>query len=226
MPELPIDPDRDALLAVDLQPDFMPGGALAVPGGDEIVRGIAAILERFRTVVATQDWHPRGHVSFASTHGRAPYDRIVLYGEEQILWPDHCVPGTPGAALHAAVPLDHVSAIVRKGMDPSIDSYSTFRENVGPGGVRKPTGLAGYLRERGVARVFLCGLARDFCVLWSAEDARAAGFEAVVLDDLTRAVFPERRADTDERLARAGVRVAPSARIVQSQEVLQRGGRR
>ncbi len=217
MPELQIHPERDALVAVDLQPDFMPGGALAIEGGDEIVPGVAALLERWgerlRTLVATQDWHPRGHVSFASTHGRAPYERIELYGCEQILWPDHCVPGTAGAALHAGLPLDRVSAIVRKGSDPAIDSYSTFRENFGPGGVRKPTGLGGFLRERGVARVFLCGLARDFCVLWSAEDAVAAGFEAVVLDDLTRAVFPDRRDDTDARFRRAGVRLARSGML-------------
>ncbi|MGZ6096055.1 MAG: nicotinamidase [Polyangiales bacterium] len=204
---LEIATERDALVVVDLQPDFMPGGALAVAGGDEIVGGIAELVPRFRTVVATQDWHPRGHVSFASTHGRAPYETVPLYGEQQILWPDHCIPGTPGAAFHRGFPLEHVSMILRKGSDPRIDSYSTFRENVGPGGTRRPTGLAGFLRERGIQRVILCGLARDFCVLWSAEDAAAAGFGVVVLDQLTRAVFAERRADTDARLTRAGAQV-------------------
>jgi nicotinamidase/pyrazinamidase len=197
----------DALLMVDLQPDFMPGGALPVAEGDRIVHPIAALARRFRTVVATQDWHPRGHVSFASTHGRRPYESIIVHGHEQILWPDHCVQGARGAALHRDVPVEPISMILRKGADPEIDSYSAFRENVGPDNTRRPTGLAGWLRERDARRVFLCGLARDFCVLWSAEDAAAAGFEVVVLDSLTRSVFPERAAETNARFARAGVQL-------------------
>lgn len=206
-----IDRARDALLVVDLQPDFMPGGALPVPDGEAVVAPVAALLPRFAVVVATQDWHPRGHVSFASSHpGRQPYDVIELYGEPQILWPDHCIPGTPGAALHAGLPTEPIGLILRKGSNPRIDSYSAFRENVGPGGERSPTGLRGWLAERGIRRVFLSGLARDYCVLWSAEDAAAAGFEVVVLDDLTRAVFPERAAETDARFERAGARLANS----------------
>ncbi|MBI2390916.1 MAG: bifunctional nicotinamidase/pyrazinamidase [Deltaproteobacteria bacterium] len=207
MMQLDIARDTDALLMVDLQPDFMPGGALAVAEGDRVVEPIAAIVPRFRTVVATQDWHPRGHVSFASAHGRRPYETLMVHGYEQTLWPDHCVKGSRGAAFHPAVPLEPVSMILRKGADPDIDSYSAFRENLGPDGTRRPTGLAGWLRERGIRRVFLCGLARDFCVLWSAEDAAAAGFDVVVLDPLTRAVFPERAAEANARFARAGARL-------------------
>lgn len=210
MPHLDLSPERDALLVIDVQPDFMPGGALAVPDGDQIVPRVRALMERFATVVATQDWHPRRHVSFASTHGRRPYETLALYGGEQVLWPDHCVPGTPGAALHPGLPLDRATMILRKGTHLAVDSYSAFRENIGPDGRRAPTGLAGWLRERGVARVFLCGLARDFCVLWSAEDAAAAGFEVVVFDDATRAVFPERAAETTARYQRAGARLVSS----------------
>src|SRR5437588_9162917 len=159
-----IDPRRDALLVVDLQRDFMPGGALAVAEGDHVVAPIAALASRFSTVVATQDWHPRVHVSFASTHGRPPFSPLALYGGEQMLWPDHCVAGTPGAALHPALPQALVTSIIRKGSRRMVDSYSAFRENVGPDGTRLPTGLGGYLRERGVTRLFVCGLARDYCV--------------------------------------------------------------
>ena len=191
---------RPALLVVDLQPDFLPGGALAVTDGDRVVDGIAALLEdsRFGVRVATQDWHPQGHLSFASSHpGKRPLDVIELHGHEQILWPDHCVRGTPGAELLAGLPWERVSAVVRKGMDPRVDSYSAFRNNWDPHGERPPTGLAGYLRERGVEEVWLCGLARDFCVKWSAEDAVEAGFRARVLWDLTRSVNPA----SDERVA-------------------------
>lgn len=207
MGDLDIVGKSDALLVIDMQPDFMPGGALAVPGGDEVVQPVSALMKRFATVVATQDWHPRGHVSFASTHGRKPFDVITLYGVEQVLWPDHCVQGTPGAALHGGLPLEPISLILRKGTDPRIDSYSAFRENIGPDGKRAPTGLAGWLREREVRRVFVCGLARDYCVLWTAEDAAALGFEVAVFDDATRAVFPEREAETTARFQRAGVRL-------------------
>jgi nicotinamidase/pyrazinamidase len=208
-----IDPERDALLVIDLQPDFMPGGALAVAGGDEIVAPIAALLPRFRTVVATQDWHPAGHVSFASRHGGAPFSEIPLYGARQALWPDHCVQGTPGAALHPGLPREPLTLILRKGAAADTDSYSAFRENLGPGGERRTTGLGALLQARGIRRVFLCGLARDVCVRWTAEDAVAAGLEAVVLDDLCRAVFPERAAETDALLARAGALHTTSAEV-------------
>jgi nicotinamidase/pyrazinamidase len=201
---------RPALLVVDLQPDFMPGGALPVAEGDLVVNGIRALLEsdRFGVCVATQDWHPRDHLSFASNHaGKRPMDVVSLYGHDQILWPDHCVQGTPGAELVRGVPWERVSAIVRKGTDPRVDSYSAFRNNWDPRGERPPTGLAGYLRERGVEEVWLCGLARDFCVKWSAEDAAAAGFRARVLWDLTRSVIPASDDTVAADLRAAGVEI-------------------
>lgn len=203
-----IDPRADALLVVDVQPDFMPGGALPVPHGDEIVAGIADCMARFDTVVATQDWHPPGHVSFASSHGRKPFATIQLHGGEQVLWPDHCVQGTAGADLHPRLPTAPLTLILRKGTRRDVDSYSAFRENTGPDGERRSTGLAAWLADRGIRRVFVCGLARDYCVRWSAEDAAAAGFETWVLDDLTRPVDPTRRAETDAAFDRARVRVA------------------
>lgn len=193
MSRIRIDRDHAVLIVVDMQPDFLPGGSLAVAEGDVIVEPIAELLAagRFRLCVATQDWHPPDHISFASNHeGRKPLERIELYGHEQILWPDHCVQGTEGADLLTGLPWEKVSAIVRKATDPLIDSYSTFRNNWDPQGKRQSTGLGGYLKERGVRDVFLCGLARDFCVNWSAEDAVEAGFQVRVLWDLTRPVDP------------------------------------
>ena len=198
---------EEALIVVDMQPDFMPGGALAVAGGDELVPGVAALMRRFPLVVATQDWHPPRHVSFATTHGQAPFEMRALYGVPQTLWPDHCVQGTPGAAIHAGIPLDRATLLLRKGNNPLVDSYSGFRENIGPDGGRAPTGLAGWLRERGVRRVYACGLARDFCVRFTLEDAAAAGFEAVLIDSLTRSVFPAQDDDTRARLRAAGVQI-------------------
>ncbi len=209
-----VDREKDALLVVDIQHDFLPGGALGVGGGDAIVAPIAALAPRFATVVATQDWHPPGHVSFASAHpGRRPYETVALPQGPQELWPDHCVRGSPGAALHPGFPEAAVTLVLRKGTRREVDSYSAFRENVGPDGRRPTTGLGAWLSARGVRRIFLAGLARDFCVRLSAVDAAAEGFEVVVLDDLTRAVFPERAAETDAALARAGMRVASSAEI-------------
>jgi nicotinamidase/pyrazinamidase len=203
---------NDALLVVDVQHDFLPGGALAVGGGDAVVAPIAALAPRFATVVATQDWHPPGHVSFASSHpGRETYEIANLPQGPQELWPDHCVQGTRGAALHPGLPDAAISLVLRKGTRPDVDSYSAFQENVGPDGRRPTTGLGAWLAARGVRRVFVCGLARDFCVRASAVDAASEGFEVVVLDDLTRAVFPDRRPAIDALLARAGVRLATSA---------------
>jgi nicotinamidase/pyrazinamidase len=182
-----------ALIVVDLQPDFMPGGALPVAEGDLIVEPIARLVRSgaFGLVVATQDWHPRGHASFASAHpGRRPFDVILLHGHDQVLWPDHCVQGTPGAALHPGLPLERVEAIIRKGTDPEVDSYSALRNNWNGRGERPATGLAGYLQERGVHGVSVCGLARDYCVKWTAEDAADAGFRVGFLWDLTRPVDP------------------------------------
>ncbi|HSN14693.1 MAG TPA: bifunctional nicotinamidase/pyrazinamidase [Anaeromyxobacteraceae bacterium] len=204
-----IDPVHDALLVVDLQHDFLPGGALAVPAGDSIVEPIARCVARFTTVVATQDWHPPGHVSFASAHpGAAPYTVKQLAQGPQELWPDHCVRGTQGAAIHPDLPQGAVTLVLRKGTRQQVDSYSAFRENAGPDGERPSTGLAGWLRERGIARVFVCGLAQDFCVAATAIDAAAAGFQTFVLEDLTRAVFPEKMAQTHARLEAAGVHLA------------------
>ncbi|MEI7037871.1 nicotinamidase [Fulvimonas yonginensis] len=200
-----------ALIVVDVQPDFMPGGPLACHLGDAIVPGIDALLRarRYRHVVATQDWHPRGHVSFAANHaGRAPFTPIELHGHPQTLWPVHCVAGSEGAALHPAIDWTPLDLIVRKGTDPAVDSYSAFRENHGPGGARPSTGLAGWLRERGVDEVHVCGLARDVCVLWTAQDARALGFRAHLLWDLTRPVTPASDAATRAALAAQGIAIA------------------
>lgn len=206
-----LDPRRDALLVVDLQRDFLPGGALGVSGGHEVVDPIAALVPRFGTVVATQDWHPPGHVSFASSHpGAAPYTTLARPAGPQELWPDHCLRGSPGASLHPALPDEAVTLLLRKGTRGEVDSYSAFRENVGPDGARPTTGLGAWLRARGVVRLYLCGLARDFCVRFSAVDAAAEGFEVVVLDDLTRAVFPERAAETDAAFQAAGVKLGTS----------------
>ena len=204
-------PARSALVVVDVQPDFLPGGALPVPGGDAILDPLRALLERlpFGIAVATQDWHPTGHVSFASAHpGRKPFDVIEVHGQEQTLWPDHCVQGTAGAALHHALPWERVAAVIRKGAQRDVDSYSGFRNNWDAAGGRPPTGLAGYLRERGVEDVFVCGLARDFCVKWSAEDAAAAGFRTTVLWELTRPGVPASDDQVRADLTRAGVRLS------------------
>ncbi|MBE1159076.1 bifunctional nicotinamidase/pyrazinamidase [Dyella acidiphila] len=203
-----------ALILVDIQPDFMPGGALACHEGDAIVPGISHLLQRrlFAQVVATQDWHPRGHVSFASTHpGTRPFQQIPLHGHVQTLWPDHCVQGTPGAGLHPAVDWSPVDLILRKGSDPEVDSYSGFRENHGPGSTRPSTGLAGWLRERGVNEVYVAGLARDVCVLWTAQDAQALGFKAQVLWELTRPVTPESDEATRAMLREQGIGVVEAA---------------
>jgi len=209
-----IDRARDALVVVDVQHDFLPGGALAVGGGDAVVAPMAALAPAFATVVATQDWHPPGHVSFASAHpGRRPYETLALAQGPQELWPDHCVAGSPGAALHPALPDAAITLVLRKGTRRDLDSYSAFRENVAPDGRRPSTGLGAWLAARGVARVFVCGLARDFCVRATAVDGAAEGFEVVVLDDLTRAVFPDRRVEADALLARAGVRLSESTAL-------------
>ncbi|HVL60314.1 MAG TPA: nicotinamidase [Microbacterium sp.] len=203
-------PDGTALIVVDVQPDFLPGGALGVPEGDRILAPIRALLERFPfgLAVATQDWHPRGHVSFASSHpGRKPLEVIDVHGHEQTLWPDHCVQGTPGAELSRDLPWERISAVIRKGTQAEVDSYSGFRNNWDARGERPPTGLAGYLRERGVEEVYICGLARDFCVKWTAEDATEAGFRTTVLWELTRPVVAASDAVVMEGLRRRGVRV-------------------
>ncbi len=202
--------EHTALVVVDMQPDFMPGGALPVVEGDTIIPGVRDLMvsNRFSVVVATQDWHPAGHVSFASAHeGRNPFDTIELYGHSQVLWPDHCVQGTAGAALYRDLPWDRASVIIRKGTDPAVDSYSGIRNNWDAHGSRPSTGLAGYLRDRGIANVVLCGLARDYCVKWTAEDAASEGFAVTFLWDLTRAVDPSSDALVRRDLEQARVTV-------------------
>lgn len=180
MPEL-----NSALIVTDIQYSFLPGGSLAVDGGDEIIPIVNALARRFANVVLTQDWHPPRHRSFASSHtGRTPFDVVELEYGEQILWPDHCVQGSEGAALHRDLDVPHAQLILRKGYHPGVDSYSAFVEADGT----THTGLAGYLRERGVDTVYLCGLATDFCVAWSALDARRLGFAAAVVEDACRAI--------------------------------------
>jgi len=186
--------DRDVLVVVDLQNDFCPGGALAVPRGDEVVPAVNRLAAEFAHVILTQDWHPRGHASFASSHpGRHPFEPIELPYGQQILWPDHCVQGTQGAAFHLGLDVPHAELVVRKGFRSAIDSYSAFREN----DHRTRTGLAGYLKERGFERVTLCGLATDFCVLFSAIDGREAGFAVSVVTSACRGI------DVDGSFARA-----------------------
>lgn len=190
--------DSDILLVVDIQNDFLPGGTLAVPGGDTIIPRVNQLARRFAHVALTQDWHVAGHLSFASSHpGKLPFDAIALPYGSQILWPDHCVQGTAGAQFAASLAIPHAELIVRKGYRRDIDSYSAFCE----ADRVTPTGLAGYLRERGFRRVFLAGLATDFCVGWSAVDARTAGFEVVVIEDACRAI------DTGGSLAAAWSRM-------------------
>jgi nicotinamidase/pyrazinamidase len=203
--------DNDVLLVVDVQNDFCPGGSLPVPEGDRVVPIINALAGKFHHVVATQDWHPAGHHSFASSHaGRKPYDTIeVAYGP-QILWPDHCVQGTGGAEFRSDLALTNLELVIRKGFRPHIDSYSAFYEN----DRTTPTGLGGYLRERGFERVFLAGLALDFCVRYSAEDARKLGFPATVIEDACRAIDIDGSMEATRRsFASAGVVCAPASAV-------------
>ena len=204
--------DHDVLLAVDLQADFMPGGALAVEDGDTIVPLVNALARRFANVVVTQDWHPAGHASFASVYDDAqPFEKKRLDYGDQTLWPDHCVQGTAGAELHPDLALDLAFLILRKGMHKGIDSYSAFVEADG----KTTTGLAAMLKARGAKRIFACGLATDYCVAFSALDARAAGFEAFVIEDASRAI------DANNSLDAAWARLnAAEVWSIQSREVL------
>ena len=186
----------DLLLIIDVQRDFCAGGRLAVPDGDAVVPLINGIALLFAHVILTQDWHPAGHTSFASTHkGHHPYDTTTVDYGEQTLWPDHCVQGTPGAEFHPDLNVARAELILRKGFRPGIDSYSAFLEN----DKQTATGLAGYLRERGFRRIFLAGLAYDYCVRSSAVDGKRAGFETLVLEDACRAVGLPGSVDATER---------------------------
>jgi len=186
--------NHTALIIVDAQYGFMPGGGLPVADGDAIVPVINHIAPRFANVVLTQDWHPVDHVSFAANHpGRQPFETITLPYGEQVLWPVHCVQGTHDAALHEGLQVAHAQLIIRKGFRREVDSYSVFVE----ADRRTTTGLAAWLEARGITALYLCGLATDYCVAWSALDARAAGFEATVIEDACRAI------DLNGSLARA-----------------------
>ncbi len=199
------------LIVVDVQNDFCPGGALAVPKGDEVVPLINLLAARFDNVVLTQDWHPRGHASFASSHrGRKPFETIDLPYGKQVLWPDHCVQGTPGAAFHAGLDASKAQLVIRKGFRRDIDSYSGFLE----ADRETTTGLAGFLKEKGFRQLFVCGLATDFCVAWTALDARATGFEVSVVEDACRAIdLGGSLAKAWRDMAAAGVRRAASASV-------------
>jgi len=176
---------RDALLVIDVQHSFTPGGSLAVEDGDAIVPLVNRLAREFDNVVLTQDWHTPGHVSFASSHpGKKPFETTSLPYGTQVLWPDHCIQGTPDAELHKDLKIPHAELIIRKGYRQQVDSYSAFLE----ADRKTKTGLGGYLKERGLTRVFFVGLATDFCVAWSALDARKAGFEALVIEDATRGI--------------------------------------
>lgn len=200
--------ETDLLVLVDIQRDFCPGGALAVPDGDAVVPVANRLARRFAHVILTQDWHAPGHRSFASAHpGRAPFETVEMPYGPQVLWPDHCVQGTAGAEFHPGLDVPMAQAVMRKGFRPEIDSYSAFFEN----DRRTPTGLAGQLRERGVRRCIFAGLALDFCVAYSAEDAVRCGFEAVVVEDGCRAI------DTGGSLAAARARLAAAGvRLIRS----------
>ncbi len=177
-----------ALIIVDIQNDFLPGGRLAVSGGNEIIPTINSLQKRFHLVVATQDWHPEKHKSFASAHtGRQEYDIIDLNGHPQVLWPDHCVQGTKGAAFSKELNEKRIEAIFRKGMDPEIDSYSGFYDN----DRKKNTGMAGYLKDRGIKTIYICGIAADFCVYYTALDGLDLGFEVIIIEDASRAIDRE-----------------------------------
>ena len=204
--------DRDILVLVDLQNDFCPGGALAVARGDEVVTLASRLGHLFPHVVLTQDWHPPGHLSFASSHPlHKPYDQIEVFYGPQTLWPDHCVQESAGAAFHPGLAIGAAELVLRKGYRREIDSYSALYEN----DRRTPTGLGGYLRERGFHRIFLAGLATDYCVLYSALDARREGFDVVVIEDACRGI------DLEGSLARAwGLMLEAGVRRSHSSEVL------
>jgi nicotinamidase/pyrazinamidase len=211
-----IDRATDLLGLVDLQPTFMPGGELAVADGDAVVPVVNRLLTRFDHAFATQDWHPPDHSSFASAHpGHRPYDTIAMPYGQQVLWPDHAIQGSPNAALHRDVDHRRVEVIIRKGFHHDIDSYSTFFEN----DRRTPTGLDGWLRQRGFRRVFLAGLATDFCVTWSAEDAVRLGYEVVVIKDACRGIGISLGSgrttmhEAHERLMQLGVHIVTSAEL-------------
>ena len=200
-----------ALLLIDIQNDFLPGGALAVPEGDQVIPLANSLQKKFSMVVATQDWHPANHNSFASNHeGKSPFETIDLNGLPQVLWPDHCIQGSEGAEFSKELNMNRVEAIFRKGTSPEIDSYSGFYDN----GHRKSTALADYLRAKGVTQVYVLGLAADYCVYFSAKDALQEGFEAFIIEDGTRPISQEGYQKAVEDLKNRG------GKLIQSSDIL------
>lgn len=199
------------LIIIDAQNDFMPGGALAVPDGDLIVPLINKVVHEFDLVVTTQDWHPQDHLSFASNHeGKKSFEKTMLNGIDQTLWPDHCVQGSKGAEFHESLDFRSVEAIFRKGMDRTVDSYSGFFDN----GRRKSTGLAGYLREKQVTELFLCGLAGDFCVAYTARDALKEGFSVTLIEDAIRSLGGDSFQRIKEELLISGARTVHHSEVL------------
>jgi nicotinamidase/pyrazinamidase len=197
-----------ALILIDVQNDFMPGGPLEVPYGNLIVPVINRIQDGYDLVVATQDWHPLNHKSFASNHfGTKPFERMVIHDQFQTLWPDHCIQGTSGAEIYREIKSEKIAAIFRKGMDPEVDSYSGFYDN----NHQLSTGLAGYLKEKSVTDIFFCGLAADICVYYSILDAMLEGFSATLVEDATRPLYPDKFDDIKCELAKLGVRIISSS---------------
>jgi len=199
-----------ALIIVDIQNDFTKNGSLEVPDGDAVVPIINDLQKHFELVVATQDWHPPDHKSFASNHeGRKPFETISLNGLDQVLWPDHCVQGSVGASFHQDLDMKKVTAIFRKGMDPEVDSYSGFYDN----GHKRSTGLMGFLRDRGVKKVFVCGLAGDYCVYFTAKDAIGEGFETFFIKDATRPIDKSGFDKSMEDIRKLGGQIVSSSEI-------------
>jgi len=198
------------LVIVDVQNDFMPGGRLEVPVGDLIIPSLNKMQSSFDLVVATQDWHPQNHKSFAFNHpGIKPFDRILINGIDQILWPDHCVQGSEGAGFHPELDTDKIAAVFRKGIDPETDSYSGFYDN----GHKKPTGLSGYLKEKGMTEIYFCGLAADICVYYTIKDALKEGFNAALIEDGVRPLINADFAAIKKELQIMGVRIISSSKI-------------
>ncbi|HKJ78013.1 MAG TPA: bifunctional nicotinamidase/pyrazinamidase [Prolixibacteraceae bacterium] len=199
-----------SMIIIDVQNDFIPGGPLAVQGGDEIVPVINGLQESFDLVVATQDWHPQNHMSFASNQkGKEPFQEGEVGGMKQILWPDHCVQNSEGAEFHPGLETKKIEAIFRKGMDPEIDSYSAFYDN----GHKKSTGLAGYVKEKGASDLYFCGLAADVCVYFSIKDALQEGFSATLIEDATRALDNEKFAEMKQELQEKGMNITDSKKL-------------
>jgi nicotinamidase/pyrazinamidase len=199
------------LILIDVQNDFMPGGPLAVPGGNKIIPVINRIMERFDLVVATQDWHPQNHSSFASNHfGRKPFDKMVLNGAHQTLWPDHCIQGSKGAELNPDINSIRIAVLFRKGMDHEVDSYSGFYDN----NHQLSTGLSGYLKDKGISELHFCGLAADICVYYSILDSILEGFYATLIEDASSPLYPDKFDDIKCELAKSGVHIIKSDELI------------